>query len=82
MKFSYIDSQGSKSGEVGRMKQKLLFAEQAHFVDHLGVEEEDQIEIMEDKADDEAPWEFAFEKGVEAADDETVNSWKDEDEFE
>ena len=64
------------------MKQKLVLLDQAHFGDHLGVEEEDQIEIMEDKADDEAPWEFAFEKGVEAADDEIMNSWEDEDEFE
>ncbi len=64
------------------MKQKLVLLDQAHFVDHLGVEEEDQIEIMEDKADDEAPWEVAFEKGVAQADDDMVNSWVDEDEFE
>ena len=64
------------------MKQKLVLVEQAHFVDHLGVEEEDQIEIMEDKADDVAPWELAFEKGVELADKEMVDSWQDEDEFE
>jgi len=64
------------------MKQKLVLVEQAHFVDHLGVEEEDQIEIMEDKADDVAPWELAFEKGVELADKEMVDAWVDEDEFE
>ncbi len=64
------------------MKQKLVLVEQAHFNDHLGVEEEDQIEIMEDKADDAAPWEIAFEKGVELADNEMVDAWEDEDEFE
>ncbi|MEM3154424.1 MAG: hypothetical protein QW165_02530 [Candidatus Woesearchaeota archaeon] len=64
------------------MKQKLVLVEQSHFGDHFGVEEEDQIELMEDKADDAAPWEFAFEKGVELADDEILDSWEDEDDFE
>jgi hypothetical protein len=63
------------------MKQKLLL-EQAPFVDHLGVEEEDQIELMEDKLDDEAPWELAFQRGVELADNEMVEEWSDEEEFE
>ncbi len=63
------------------MKQKLLL-EIAPFVDHLGVEEEDQIELMEDKLDDEAPWELAFQRGVELADNEMVEEWSDEEEFE
>lgn len=61
------------------MKQKLILAP---FVDHLSVEEEDKVEIMEDKLDDEAPWELAFERGVELADTEMVNEWDDEEEFE
>ncbi len=60
------------------MKQNLVLAEQAHFVDHLGVEEEDPIEIMEEKADEESPWEVAFEKGVEMADDEMIESWTED----
>ena len=64
------------------MKQKLVF-EKAHFGDHLNwVEEEDEIELMEDRMDDEAPWELAFEKGVELADKEMIDGWDDEDEFE
>lgn len=63
------------------MKQNLLL-EKAHFVDHLSVEEEDEIELMEDKLDDEAPWELAFQRGVELADNEMVDDWADEDEFE
>jgi len=63
------------------MRQRLVL-EQAHFFDHLGVEEEDEVDVMEDKADDEAPWELAFEKGVELADNEMIDSWKDEEEWE
>ena len=64
------------------MKQKLVL-EKAPFGDHPDwVEEEDEIELMEDKLDDEAPWELAFERGVELADDEMINGWKDEDELE
>jgi hypothetical protein len=63
------------------MRQKLLL-EKAHFVDHLSVEEEDLIEVMEDKADDEAPWELAFEKGVEQADNDMIADWEDEEEWE
>jgi hypothetical protein len=63
------------------MRQKLVL-ERAHFNDHLGVEEADEIELIEDKLDDEAPWELAFEQGVQLADDEMINSWDDEDEFE
>ena len=67
--------------EVGVMRQKLLL-EKAHFDDHLSVEEEDLVEVMEDKADDEAPWEMAFEKGVEQADNDMISDWSNEDEFE
>jgi hypothetical protein len=63
------------------MRQKLVL-EKAHFDDHLGVEEEDLIEVMEDKADDEAPWELAFEKGIEQADNDMIADWEDEDEWE
>ena len=61
------------------MRQKLVLLE-SPFVDHLGVEEED-VELMEDKIDDEAPWEVAFERGVQLADEEMVSEWDDEDEF-
>lgn len=61
------------------MRQKLVLLE-APFVDHLGVEEED-VEIMEDKLDEEAPWEAAFERGVQLADEEMVSEWDDEDDF-
>lgn len=60
------------------IKQKLVLAEQAHFGDHLGVEEEDPIEVMEEKEDEESPWEVAFEKGVEMADDEMIDSWNED----
>jgi hypothetical protein len=63
------------------MRQKLVF-EKAPFVDHLVVEEEDDVEFMEEKLDDEAPWEVAFERGVEQADEEMIDAWEDEDEFE
>ncbi len=64
------------------MKQKLVL-ERAHFNDHPGwVQEEDDIEMVEDKLDDEAPWELAFEQGVEQADKEMIDGWEDEDEFE
>jgi len=60
------------------MKQKLVL-ETAHFNDHLMVEEEDEkIELMEDKLDEESPWEVAFEKGVEMADDEMIDSWNED----
>ncbi len=59
------------------MKQNLVI-ESAHFDDHLLVEEEDQIEIMEDKLDEESPWEVAFEKGAEMADDEMISSWTED----
>ena len=60
------------------MRQKLIL--QTPFVDHLSVEEEEEIELMDDR-DDEAPWELAFERGVELADTEMVNEWDEEDEF-
>jgi len=63
------------------MKQKLVI-EKAHFNDRLEAEEADEIEVMEDKLDDEAPWELAFEHGVQLADDEMVDGWEDEEEFE
>ncbi len=64
------------------MKQKLVF-ERAHFNDHpVWVQEEDDIELVEEKIDDEAPWELAFEQGVEQADKEMIEGWDDEDEFE
>jgi len=64
------------------MKQKLVL-EVAHFNDHPNwMEEEDEIEVMEDKLDDAAPWELAFEQGVEAANKDMVDDWSDEEEFE
>ncbi len=63
------------------MRQKLLL-EKAPFVDHLSSVEEEDLEVMEDKLDDEAPWELAFEKGVEQADNEMIEDWKNEDEYE
>lgn len=60
------------------MRQKLVL--ESPFVDHLSVEEEDEFDRMEDR-DEEAPWELAFERGVELADTEMVNEWDEEDEF-
>ena len=37
---------------------------------------------MEDKLNEETPWELAFERGVEQANKEMFDEWSDEDEFE
>ena len=60
------------------MRQKLVF-ERAHFKDR---QLDDADEVMEDRLNEETPWELAFEKGVERANDEMVEEWLDEDEFE
>ncbi len=61
------------------MKQKLVL-EKAHFNDHLDwVEEEDQLEVMEEK-NEESPWEFAIERGAEQASNDY--NWEDDEEWE
>ncbi len=81
MKFYYCMDIFIRLREAGDMRQKLLL-EKAPFVDHLTSVEEEDLDVMEDKLDDAAPWELAFERGVEQADNDMVSDWKDEDEFE
>ena len=64
------------------LRQKLVF-ERAHFNEHPDwVQEEDEEIIMEDRLDEESHRELAFERGVDMANDEMIDGWKDEDEFE
>ncbi len=44
--------------------------------------EEDEEEIIEDRLDEESARELAFEQGVEEANKEMIDDWKDEEEFE
>ena len=62
------------------MRQKLIL-ERAPFIDRFA-EEEDEVEVMEDKLNEATPWELAFERGVEQANKEMFDEWSDEDEFE
>ncbi|VVB81266.1 Uncharacterised protein [uncultured archaeon] len=44
--------------------------------------EEDEEEIIEDRMDEESARELAFEQGVEEANNEMVDDWKEEEELE
>ena len=63
------------------MRAKLVLLEKAHFDEHPNWVEEEDEEIMEDKLDEESPLEVAFERGVDQANNEMIDSWA-EDEFE
>ncbi|MBW2970323.1 hypothetical protein KY309_00390 [Candidatus Woesearchaeota archaeon] len=56
------------------MKQKLVF--EKVFPDPF---EEDEEELVEDRLNEESPWELAFERGVEAANNEMIERWEEED---
>jgi len=65
------------------MMQKLVLEKYQFDKPHsdLWVDEEEEIEMMEDKLEGEMPWEIAFAQGEQLANDEMVDAWNDEDDF-